>query len=201
MTKAVMLVPGSGDAASNFLATAMDLRDHVYGKKNAMIFKLHYSAGGHSIAPAFTPAPPGFNTNFWKSVDVAGTFMTVSHCGLHDGPMMGSEGEQPWPCIDSESLVLNEDAHLFWSKVGRALSTVKIIICGCDTGQTYGSLAAAAAGIPVYGFAHSIAAGVPTTMRPYIASFEAGRSTKNIIRCWPAASASFDIVHPSLYSE
>jgi hypothetical protein len=88
MTKALMLVPAASNHAGGFLATALDLRDTVYGRKNAMIFKMAMAdREGKSwrYLPAVTP-PAGFSRDFDESLDVAETFMIISHIGRIDGP-------------------------------------------------------------------------------------------------------------------
>jgi hypothetical protein len=140
-----------------------------------MIFKMAPSGSSWSISPAITP-PPGFSTDFNTSLDATNTFITISHVGSIDGPIMAHDPmRQPWPSDASTTrFFLAEDGVAFWRKVGQALSTVKIIISGCDSGRSYFQAVANCAQIPVYGFVHSIAAGVPGVMRPYIKGIESG---------------------------
>jgi len=206
MTKALMLVPAASNHAGGFLATALDLRDTVYGKQNAMIFKMAMAdkeGKSWNYLPAITP-PAGFSRDFDKSLDAVETFMTISHIGRIDGPiMMHAPMIQPWPVdpnLQGVFFFLNEEGQAFWRKVGRADRTQKIVLAGCDSGQTYHQAVANCAGIPVYGFTHSIASGVPGVTRPYIKTLESGR-TPNGMEKSGKSDLSGGVVHPSYYGE
>jgi hypothetical protein len=206
MTKALMLVPAASNHAGAFLATALDRRDTVYGKQNAMIFKMAMAdeeGKSWSYLPAITP-PAGFSRDFYGSLNVAETFMTISHIGRIDGLiMMHAPMIQPWPVDSNLSGVfffLSEEGQAFWQKVGRAARTQKIVLAGCDSAQSYNQAVANAAGIPAYGFVHSIAAGNPGVTRPYIKTLESGR-TPNGMEKSGKSDLSGGVVHPSLYGE
>lgn len=204
MGTALLLVPADSNHAGGFMATAEDLRANVYGKSKCMIFKMAFGddeGKSWNFLPAITP-PAGFSRDFDKSLDAANTFMTISHIGRIDGPIM-KHGPmiQPWPSnpdLEGVFFFLSEVGQIFWKKVGRAASTKKIVLCGCDSAQTYHQAVANAAGIPVYGFVHSIAAAVPSVMRPYIKALESGR-TPNGMEKSGKSDLSGGIIHPSPY--
>ena len=179
----IFLVPNQGDSNEHFLAVAKDLKQNFC--KRSVIFGATWN-GEPSSMPTASPIssiPSGFAKDFWGSVAAADHFISLSHCGYRDGPMIGPGGEQPWG--RSGETELGEDALRFWRRVGWGIGDGgRVLIGGCDTAALYGPMVAKTMSPTVFGFSSHIAAGVISEMRTYIAGyFLKGRTGANVVKC------------------
>lgn len=190
---ALIVVPGSSQHAGSFMATANDLLTTQYAN-NGMIFKMAFARDAtQSFLAAMTP-PKGLSKDFEETLKVATSFLTISHVGTRDGPIMTHDFTdpsdaskydwskcQPWP-TDATGRTLGSAGTDFWTRIGRAPKTDKIMILGCDSGVSYSRAVADVAGITVFGFKDECAAGNPSSMRPYVQGIEAGRIPHGIVK-------------------
>lgn len=185
MTIALLLVPGQYDNKDMFLDVAKDLKSNFC--TNSVIFQITWD-GKPENSPDYSAVggvPAGFSKDFWSSVAAADTFICLSHSGIRDGPMLGPQGEQPWPTVEEKGKELTQEARLFWSRISWGLGGEgRILIAGCDTAHSYGKLVAKLMTVAVYGFKEHIGAGVKSEMRKYIGGqFLKGREGRNVTRC------------------
>lgn len=189
---ALIVVPASSQHAGSFMATANDLLTSQY-RNDGMIFKMAFASDATwSFLPATSP-PKGLSSSFDDTLKAATSFLTISHVGTTDGPIMTHDFKdpsnpgkydwskcQPWP-TDGKG-ALGPAGSEFWTRIGRAPKTNKIMILGCDSGVSYSRAVADVAGIAVYGFKDECAAGNPSSMRPYVEGIEAGRVPHGIVK-------------------
>lgn len=199
MPTALIIVPANSSHAGGFLASALDLRENVYGFQNTMIFKVAVAANlSVSFLPAIKP-PKIFSNDFDECLKVPITFMVISHIGVIDGPIMShAPFLQPW-ALDQLTRFLDTAGAAFWSKVGQGSNLVKIVLSGCESGRTYGQAVANAAGKSVYGFQDDIGSGIPSVLRPYIKTLEAGRTPHGMVKSERSTYVG-PIIHPSPYA-
>lgn len=171
----VLIAPTQGEHASLFLSTARDILKNIYKSKGS-VFKTVIDEDRKVEFKS-----DGLARSFWDSVSAADTFITVSHCGLEDGPNLAFHDRsfplpgsaQPWP-TDGNTSHLSLEGMLFWSRVGMPgrSNTAKIILIGCDTGKTYAGAVNKVAHCPVFGFKDLCAAANSGSMQQHIKNIE-----------------------------
>jgi hypothetical protein len=176
---ALLLVPVGGGHAQYFPSVALDLRKLVYNGR-AVVYVVTpppmKDLDKDCTFKLFGPAGNGFSGDFEKDLPKANTIVTVSHLGELDGPVMDA-GNQPWGIITTSYGLtmrydLNQRGFRFWQKVGNALCTRKIILCGCSGGDTYNQAVANVAGVPVYGYRKSQACAATSAILPDVQLIE-----------------------------
>lgn len=184
MTIALLLVPNQYENKGDFLAVANDLKANFCS--NSVIFGVTWD-GKDTNTPTASPigkvsAP--FSNSFWQSCAAADTFISLCHCGINDGPMIGPKGEQPWP-TDHSNTALTDPGVQFWQRVGWGIGRGgRVLLAGCDTAHSYGKAVAKVMQPTVFGFAQHIGAGVVTEMRLYIGNyFLKNRVGSNVVKC------------------
>ena len=199
MAKVLMLLPASGDDHyEGFKSSAVSLREKVFGPANCMIFSCEIDSSDRAtFSPAMTP-PRGLSKDFWTCVAAVDTFMTISHCGVIDGPVMKhGPTRQPWMVRPGQRTVLQNRGYNFWDRIGRG-GVNRIIIAGCSSGETYSQAVANAANVVVYGYMQSMACGINTVMVQSIGALEKGHRPNNMTK----AKRIVDVgptIHPNLY--
>lgn len=190
MPKAVFLVPAHHEDVFEFIKVAKHCRNDYWGKANSIIFKVTWDEG-----PSFqllSDVPAGFSASFWHSLEAAEQFILICHYA-NDGPILGPGGQQPWPTIpyqypdtlSGDGKELTEDAKAFWRRVSWAIgSDGKILIAGCDSGNTYGPLVAKLMPLKVYGFKEHIGTARVEVADKYIGGqFFHNATGHNLVRC------------------
>jgi len=179
---AVIIYASQGDGVTSFQATAYFANKKIYGS-SAAVFKTIYKKPFDVDFVLDTYCSPNIkNDKFWENVKLCSTFVTVSHFGIDDGPILAYQDpilfdditmSQPWPTEDKDHTKLKSSGRLFWEKVGQGLS-MKIVLLGCNSGVTYAQAVATAAKCDVFGFVDSSAAGNWASMEPHLTAVESG---------------------------
>lgn len=174
--KAVILVPYEGDHSKLFNIVAKTLKKKVYGEDASIVSaKLVTGPKGSSVT-FYAVEGPAFK---WDMKNSVGTFMTISHGGPEDGPILlpGSLAGQPWGS-NAAKTALRKESETFWKYVGGVLTRKggKVVLFGCKMGKAnYARNVALAAGAPVYAATDEIAAADNDTAVNHMTTIEGGK--------------------------
>lgn len=176
---AVIVAPSQGEHASLFQTVAKSLLSKVYGGQG-WIFKTIVHSGGNVAVHLISKPQKGDIITFWSQIEAAKSFITVSHCGAIDGPILARQDPdltttdemQPWH-LEVTQRELAERGQRFWGRVGKHLPEGgKIMILGCASGNTYAPIVARKAQRRTFGFLDSCAAADSATMVRIVTSIE-----------------------------
>ncbi len=190
---AVIIHPTQGQHVVSFQATAYHAARKVYGGA-AIVYGTKYQPGEKVKFDVDTYATPKGkrSAGFWEEVQACDTFVYVGHLGYIDGPILayhdavlysddGGKFTQPWattrsdPPGDVDRFFLDTPGTLFWAHVGNGhLPSMKIILIGCNSGETYAGAVARAAGCTVFGYVGSCPAGNAGSILPVLTDIENG---------------------------
>jgi hypothetical protein len=191
---AIILHPTQGEHVTAFQGTAYHAARESFGSK-AAVFGTHFekpSAVTFKLDSYANARPnPG---SFWEAVKASDTFVWVGHSGYIDGPILArhakglydeSKGEtsQPWGVRKGDRNTLDLQGMLFWSRVGKPGGGVsRIILLGCDSGDTYAGAVAKVAQCDVYGYVGVCPAGDWAGIKPVLNSIRNGGTGGMVIR-------------------
>lgn len=185
---ATILVPSQGDHAKHFKTVGKHLIDTVYGKKGWLFSSIVHQNGNVAVHLESSPKGSSATIDFWSQISDSGSFLTISHCGIDDGPILAhhdpelhtTDQTQPWH-LEVTGRSLDTRGRSFWSRVGRALpSSGKILILGCNSGKSYAEKVSDTAGRKTFGFTDSCSAADSKTMQARVGDIEKRGKTQNV---------------------
>jgi hypothetical protein len=181
---AVILVPAGGADATSFQAVAVKMNAEVYKNKATVVT----AAADDSGAVTFKRLD-GKDFSLASAPPLA-SFVTVSHAGSIDGPVLGG-GAQPWGTGETGG-DLTDEAKSFWQDVGDALvEDGKIILLGCHSAgspgvaMSFGRKVALASGRRVFGARDFLAAANGGVSLRIVQAIEDGKEPPEMMRLDP----------------
>lgn len=185
---ALIFVPSKSDHSKLFRIVAQTLSKKLYGSQASIYGVIVKKTGGPLDWSSIHLEGPRLKQKLKDGLKLS-TFITISHGGPEDGPIMAHDPRslQPWGSNLAKS-ALSTTGSSFWKFIGGKMQgkTGKIILAGCHMGElSYARNVALVSGIKCYGYDGTFAAADESTVLKHVGAIEQGKVIKPMKRFSP----------------